>query len=209
MTFLPTQVDTLERDKDNFVIPREGYPLRLHLGCWTRPMDSSSWINIDHVYVPGVDLVEDCRLLRSFRTRSVDTIYASHILDEFSRWEYMAALGRWYDVLKIGGKLFLSVPDFSEIVNRYIETNDLRELEGLLHGGQDHPGWTRSYSWDMKLMNQDLSKIGFHDIKRYKFWETPFCQIGKEPRDDYSQAYLPHGNQLTGRLMSLNVEATK
>lgn len=199
------------RDKDHYIVTRDGYPLRLHLGCWTRPMDATGWINIDQVYVPGVDLIEDCLILRSFRIRSVDQIYASHILDEFSRWDYMPALKRWYDILKLGGKLFLSVPDFEEIAKHYLESGykNLRELEGLLHGGQDHPGWTRSYSWDFNLMREDLSSLGFKDIRRYNFWEMPFCRIGKEPRDDYSQAYLPPGNTETGRHMSLNVEATK
>jgi len=199
----------ITRDQDNYIVPPVGHPLRIHLGCWTRPMDPTGWINIDQVYVPGVDLIEDCRFLRSFRKMSVDAIYASHILDEFTRWEYMTVLKRWHDLLKMGGRIYLSVPDFDAIVDRYLETHDVRELEGLLHGGQDHPGWTRSYSWNMKVMKEDLMSVGFQDIRRYNFWERPFYSIGRERRDDYSQAYLPHGNRETGRLMSLNVEATK
>lgn len=192
---------TIQRDRDHYIIPAPHYPLKVHLGCWDRPL--ADWINVDKVYMPGVDLVEDARFLRSFRTRTVDVIYASHVLDEISRWEYMAALKRWYDVLKIGGKLYLSIPDFEAIVSRYQQTGDLRELQGLLHGGQDHDGWTRSYSWDLKLMREDLSSIGFKDVQRYKWQLTPFSE-----RDDYSQAYLPRDKE-NGMQMSLNVLATK
>lgn len=197
----------IQRDTQNFIMPAQGYPLKVHLGCWNRPL--ADWINVDKVYMPGVDLIEDARLLRSFRARSVDSIYASHILDEISRWDYMGALRRWYDILKIGGKLYLSVPDFEAIVARYQQTKDLRELQGLLHGGQDHDGWTRSYSWDFDLMKSDLASTGFKDITRYHWWTTPFCGTPDHPRDDYSQAYLPHGDRENGMQMSLNVLATK
>ena len=197
----------IERDKDNLIVAPPAYPLRVHIGCWNRPL--KDWINVDKVYMPGVDLVEDARYMRSFRTRSVDAIYVSHVLDEVSRWEYLAVLKRWYDILKIGGKLYVSVPNFEAIVSRYQQTGNLRELEGLLHGGQDHEGWTRSYSWDFTLLKADLASVGFKDMKRYDWWTTPFCGTPDNPRDDYSQAYLPHGDRENGMQMSLNLQAEK
>jgi predicted SAM-dependent methyltransferase len=163
-------------------------------------------VNIDKVYVPGVDLVEDCRLLRSFDIESVDIIYASHILDQFGRWEYLDALRRWHTLLKPQGLLYISVPDFDAIVTAYQFDTGLQRLQGLLHGGQDHPGWTRSVSWNFDSLCGDLWRAGFKpgSIRRYDWESIPDFAS----RDDYSQSYLPHLDK-TGRLMSLNLQAEK
>jgi len=50
----------------------------------------------------------------------------------------------------------------------------------------------------------DLETIGFKNVKRYDWHETEHSHI-----DDFSQCYLPHMDKENGKLMSLNVEATK
>jgi len=166
----------------------------------------NGWINIDRVYVPGVDLVEDSRYLRSIKNGSVDVIYASHILDQFMKWEYQSALKRWHEVLKEHGELYISVPDFEMIARWYRKTGKLEDLQGLLHGGQDHAGWVRYRSWDYNTLEMDLMDAGFPSggIQRYDWQHTEFAV-----RDDYSQAYLPHMDTKNGLLMSLNVKAIK
>jgi hypothetical protein len=51
-----------------------------------------------------------------------------------------------------------------------------------------------------------LREAGFANVRRYDWRQT---EIGRLGIDDYSQAYLPHMDKESGRLMMLNVEATR
>ena len=61
-----------------------------------------------------------------------------------------------------------------------------------------------AHFWDFDKLKKDLEKAGFTNVKRYDWRKTEHHYI-----DDYSQAYCPHMDKENGKLMSLNVEATK
>ena len=175
--------------------------IKLHLGCGTKHI--KGFTNIDIRYLPGVDEVNNIRFLRNYKNDSVDLIYACHVLEHFSRWEYKNALTRWYEILKPGGILRLAVPNFSAIASRYIQTGNLQEVMGLLYGGQDYDENYHFVTFDMNSMINDLSNIGFSSIEEYDHKLTEHALI-----DDFSQAYLPHLDP-NGTLMSLNIQAVK
>lgn len=174
---------------------------RLHLGCGTKHIEG--FTNIDIRYLPGVDEVNNIRFLRNYQNNTVDLIYACHVLEHFSRWEYKNAISRWYEILKPGGVLRLAVPNFSAIATRYIQTGDLREVMGLLYGGQDYDENYHYVTFDMKSMTEDLKAIGFKEVREYDHTVTVHADV-----DDYSKCYLPHMDP-AGTLMSLNIEAVK
>lgn len=176
--------------------------IKLHLGCGSKKIDN--FINIDVRYQPNVDKIENIKLLRSFKNDSVDLIYASHVLEHFSRWDYMNVLERWYEVLKKDGILRLAVPDFEQICLYYLENKNLRDVCGLIYGGQDYEQNFHYWCWDFEHLEKDLKKIGFKNIKKYDWRLTEHSNV-----DDFSQSYLPHMDKENGRLMSLNIEATK
>jgi hypothetical protein len=98
----------------------------------------------------------------------------------------------------------LSTPDFEAICAEYMENKDIGSLLGLTIGGQRD-----SYDWhgmvyDFDYVDKSLRSIGLTNIKRYDWRKTEMLHI-----DDYSQSYLPHMDKENGRLMSLNIEATK
>lgn len=179
-----------------------GFHMKLHLGCGDKHIDG--FINIDFRYLPGVDEINNVSILKKYNNNSVDLIYASHVLEHFTRWEYKMVLKRWYDILKPNGILRLGVPDFNSIVEYYNKTKDLRTISGLLYGGQDYVGNTHYWTWDFETLKNELEEIGFNDIKRYNWKETEHSHI-----DDYTQCYLPHMDKKNGLLMSLNIEAKK
>ena len=178
--------------------------MKLHLGCGEIHLDG--FVNIDIRYMPGVDKVEDIRFLRSFKHETIDLIYACAVLEHLGRWEYVHAMKRWYDLLKVGGVLRVSVPGWEEIVAYYNKHHDLRILMGMLFGGQDEPFKTNEHHhiWDFKVMDEDLRSVGFKNVYRYDWRETEHAHI-----DDFSQSYLPHLEKVSGKLMHLNVEAVK
>ena len=177
--------------------------MKLHLGCGNKRIDG--FINIDCRYLPSVDKVENIKFLRSFKPNTVDLIYASHVLEHISRWEYKHCLKRWFDILKPGGVARIAVPDFDKICQHYIKFKDLRMLSGLLYGGQDYFENNHFWCWDKETLSRELvDEIGFREVNQYDWRETEHSEI-----DDCSQAYLPHMDKDNGILMSLNVEAIK
>jgi ubiquinone/menaquinone biosynthesis C-methylase UbiE len=176
--------------------------MKLHLGCGNKRIEG--FINIDCRYLPAVDRVENIRFLRSFENDSAELIYASHVLEHFSRWEYKQCLQRWYDILQPGGVARIAIPDFEKICEHYNKFKDLRILSGILYGGQDYVENNHFWCWDFKQIEKDLTDVGFKAVERYNWWETEHAHV-----DDCSQAYLPHMDKDNGMLMSLNIEAVK
>ena len=161
-------------------------PLRLHLGCGN--VSIPGYVNIDCRYQPAVDRVDNIGILHHYGVRSVDAIYCCHALDHFSRWDYQRVLKRWFDLLKPGGTLRISTPDFHKIVHRYLDNDeDLRSLIGSLYAGQEYESNCRKVIFNYAMLREDLIAVGFRDVRTFE----PFV-------DDCSKVWS-----------SLNVEAVK
>lgn len=176
--------------------------MKLHLGCGDKHLEG--YTNIDIRYLPGVDKIDNIRFLRRYSSNSVKEIYACHVLEHFSRWEYESVLSRWFEILIPGGLLKIAVPDFEAILKTYMNGTKLKTLLGLLYGGQDYDENFHYVIWDFETMKNDLTKVGFDRIEKYDWRDTSHSNI-----DDFSQCYLPHMNKESGTLMSLNIKAYK
>ena len=178
-------------------------PLKLHLGCFNKPLHG--WLNID-IRTEGTkaDIFDDAFKLERFENNSVDTILAVHLLEHNDRAGADSALKRWFEILKPGGRVFISVPDLDIIFRDYIYYNDMRRLQCFLYGSQRH-----KYDWHLvgfneKTLTEDLTKVGFKNIKRYDWKEQEWAYV-----DSYEKAYHPYKQFDTGVLMSLNLVAEK
>lgn len=177
--------------------------MKLHLGCGNKIL--KEFVNVDIIDNGLVDVVDDVSLLEKFKNESADMIYACHVLEHFKRKEYFKVLSRWTEVLKPGGILRISVPDFEKVVKVYLEGKfPIENLLGLLHGGQTYLYNFHYMSFDYKLLEKDLKILGFKDIKIWDWKDTEHYSI-----DDFSQAYLPHMDKENGELMSLNIQGIK
>jgi len=97
--------------------------LKLHLGCGK--VHIPGFVNIDQYDNDSVNVVDDVKKLSKFQSNSVDLIYAAHVLEHFTRWEYKDVLRRWKELLKPNGILRIAVPDFEVISKYYIKTKDI------------------------------------------------------------------------------------
>lgn len=174
---------------------------KLHLGCGKNYIPG--WTNVDLFSSVKADVYADITAL-PFDRGSFDLIYASHVLEHVQRHTVIATLSHWRDLLKDGGVLRLAVPNFEAIVERYNSHHNLRELIGLLYGGQNHPKNNHFITFDAITLTTDLVSAGFRDIMYWDWEETEHAKF-----DDYSQCYLPHMDKKNGLLMSLNLEAKK
>lgn len=178
---------------------------KLHLGCGK--IFIPGFIHVDMAPLPHVDHVSDVRRLDFAEADSFDLIYASHVLEHFGRHEHLEVLREWRRVLKPGGVLRLSVPDFAACAALYYEqglVDGLTGLVGLVSGGQRDLFDYHKMIFDRELLTKSLRVSGFAEVRPWDWRTTEHAAI-----DDYSQAYLPHLDKLNGRHMSLNLEGVK
>lgn len=175
--------------------------MKLHLGCGNIQLPSPPWINIDRRYQPAVDELDDIGVLHRYAVGSIEEIYCCHAIDHFTRWQYPHVFRRWSELLKPGGLLYLSTPDFDILVAYYVETNDLRRLIGPFYAGQEYEENTRHVIFNAEMLTNDLIAAGFTKVQQVGWEAAP----GDWPTwEDCSQARLPDGRRL-----SLNVIAAK
>lgn len=187
----------------------------LNLGCFDKKFPKP-YINVDVRKEVEPDVVENAFELYSFSDESVDLIYCSHMFEHLTKDEAEKALVNWNRILKPGGVLRLSVPDFSAACQRYLATGNIKEITNLICGSQKHEFDYHYAIYDEKNMTELLEAYGFSQARLWNWWEVdPHRYI-----DDFSRAYLPssspdialsHGRIIKGEgtLMSLNIEATK
>lgn len=176
--------------------------MKLHLGCGKKHIPG--WTHVDVVPLAHIDLCHPIDRLPMIQDNTVEVIYACHVLEHFMRKEIAGVLSEWHRVLKPGGVLRISVPNFNAIAKWYREGGDLNDVMGLLFGGQTYLYNFHYTVFDAKTLEEALITAGFVGLRLYDWRDTEHADM-----DDYSQAYLPHLDKETGLLMSLNVEAVK
>jgi predicted SAM-dependent methyltransferase len=176
-------------------------PRKLHIGTGRNYLPG--FHNVDIFSSVHADVYADMTAL-PFDRGSFELIYASHVLEHAHRHMVLATLTHWRDLLAAGGVLRLAVPDFRACAEYYLRTGSLKDITGLLWGGQNHPKNNHFVGFDLQSLRESLEKVGFSDIRVWDWRETEHSRF-----DDYSQAHLPHMDKESGTLVSLNVEATR
>ena len=176
--------------------------MKLHLGCGPRFIEG--YVHVDAVPHDHVDIVSTIDKLPFIEDNSVDVIYNCHVLEHFQRNVAVDVLTEWCRVLKPGGTLRTSVPDFEALCELYVKNRELGEVIGPLFGRQDYLYNFHYNVFDMASITADLTAAGFTNIERYDWRDTDHAEV-----DDYSQAYVPHMDKENGTLISLNVSANK
>lgn len=176
--------------------------MKLHIGCGKKFLPG--YKHVDVINYDHIDFVCDARHLKMIEDKSVSEIYACHILEHVERGEVKDVLFEWNRVLRSKGIIRIAVPNFEAVVEEYLENRDLVCFQGLLFGGQTYDYNFHHVAFDYDLLKKYLKDTGFSGIARYD-WRD----FLPEKYDDFSRAYLPHMDFDKGRLMSLNIMATR
>jgi predicted SAM-dependent methyltransferase len=177
--------------------------VKLHVGCGKRYLPG--WTHVDVLPFDHIDHQATIDNLFMFEEGSVDEIYACHVLEHVGRREVLKVLAEFSRVLRVGGVLRLAVPDFESLVEHYVANKQsLSHLMGFLVGGQTDQYDHHCMEFDLFFLTELLRCSGFDSVERYD-WKAFF----PPGFDDFSASYLPHMDFENGRLMSLNVTATK
>jgi len=186
--------------------------MKLHLGCGKKNI--SGWVNID-VGSDHADMKIDIKELSDyFDNNSIDEIYICHVFEHFDRHEYVSILKSIFSLLRLGGTIRISVPDFHVYATYYCETLDINSIYGALYGGQKNKFDYHKWCFIYDSLKNDLEEMGFKNIERYDWRTTEHAH-----QFDWASDYLPRtdidGNILCdeewhkGTLASLNVIAEK
>lgn len=182
--------------------------VKLNLGCGDRKIHG--FVNVDARDDTNPDFVYDVTKIHE-KFENVDLIYACHVLEHFPSKKssfqprtWKEVLNSWHKTLKPGGTLRLSVPDFKSACEYFVTTGDFDSVCAFFYGGQKYDFDFHYHGWTFETLRKELESLGFINIKNYSWRETEHFYV-----DDYSQAYLPHMDKTNGKLMSLNIEATK
>lgn len=175
--------------------------VNLHLGCG--PIKHPKFINIDGLPAAHIHYVRAIDDLSIFDDETVDFIYACHCLEHFPYAKITTVLNEWFRVLKKGGKLRLSVPDFDLLLNIYNSNkNDLNSIEGYLLGGQNHKFNFHYSVFNREYLLKYLEDVGFQNVYEWRHECDDLCVNG-----DYSTFTIEASGQHYA--VSLNVEAVK
>lgn len=139
-------------------------PKRLNLGSGHIPKDG--YINVDFRGLPGVDVVGDVTAL-DFQPGSIDTIFASHLIEHFPvKALHDVVLPHWRDLLRPGGEIVLIAPDGAAMLDAYKDgVFNFDELREVLYGGQEYEGDFHFNMLSPSSAEALLAELGFTSIR--------------------------------------------
>ncbi len=141
--------------------------LNLHIGGKAFHPD---WKILDIFPGEHVDVVGDAVDLPYFKGESIDSIYASHILEHIPIPKLESCLTEWRRVLKPKGQLMLGVPDFEALSRLFLTGEcDLEEkylIMKMIMGSQNHEYDFHHVAFDLELLKYYLAAAGFSAIGR-------------------------------------------
>lgn len=163
----------------------------LHIGCGD--IDSPEFINLDARPMPHVHIVsKNVFRLRMIPDAVLDMVYMSHVLEHVPRGQVLQTIKEMGRVLKKGGILRISVPDFDHIIRIYEESgNDVGSIAPALMGGQNY-----KFNFHYSIFNRSylvalLTRGGFHEIESwdpgqcahhdFEDWASKFVYLGEKP----------------------------
>ena len=165
-------------------------PLRLNLGCGINKLEG--FINIDQfkdIEFQGQhtspDLVADVTGGLPYDPDTVDEIYCGHLLEHMT-WEIgQIALKYWLSLLKPGGIIGVTVPNFDVLAERYLANPTavaMREMNEFYIFSYIQPSHHK-YCYGESLLMAAMAGAGFTDLERlpiddWHFYEAADWQIG-------------------------------
>lgn len=155
--------------------------MKINIGCNQWKLDG--FINIDIDPNVNPDLVADGSKL-PYADSSVDEIYAGHMLEHYALDENV--LKEWHRVLKIGGKITITVPDVEKGISEYRKGNiTLDWLNQILFGATDRKQQNHHQLFTEDILISQVSKI-FND---YKILQTSHYAVADVKWQTIIEAY--------------------
>lgn len=151
---------------------------KLNLGAGDFPLDG--YENLDRKFG------HECYPL-DYPDDSVEEIRASHLLEHFSHNDTLDVIKDWMRVLKPGGVLKISVPDFQKIC-AIVASGNWINAEGYIMGGHTDSDDHHGSIFDASKLSELFRLAGFD---RVRFWESEGLDTSVQPISLNMCAYKP------------------
>ena len=137
--------------------------IRINLGCgW---VSHPAFINVDLLCAWHIHYIRRIDDLNPFPDDVADLVYASHCLEHFSYTEVNRVLREWWRVLKPGGVLRVSVPDFESLLAIYEQSGrDIEVVQHFLMGGQTDALNSHLTMFTAESLTRRLESAGFRTV---------------------------------------------
>jgi len=186
----------IQQEKDMFARCAGGHGVYLNLGCGSRILPG--FVNVDRYHEALGVLRNDITELPNIINGSADLIFSAHSLEHVRHRLTMRTLKRWSDVLRLGGELWLSMPDLDLCCKAFVDNpsdHKLRQwLRYTLFGYQapmglpddterDDPGQYHVAGYSQSEMEMMLLNVGITPEWAYRYdgWATPsFFILGRK-----------------------------
>lgn len=147
--------------------------LRLHVGG-EAALHGWKVLNIEPA--DYVDYVGDCSDLSQFADQSVAEIYTSHVLEHLGYLDDLPnTLKEFHRVLKVGGRLRLSVPDLETLCRLFLhpklDMSSRFHVMRVMFGGQMDPHDFHKVGMTEEFMTDYLQVAGFTSIERVETFD--------------------------------------
>ena len=199
--FLFKMGPTLRFFKERQLPKNEDGKILIHLGCGD--VDDSRYINVDtrpgwHIH--HAESIEN--VAKIFPENYADLIYACMVLEHVSYLKLPEVIKNLYKLLKKGGILRVTVPNFDVILEMYKDTKSIKDITPPLMGGQGYASNFHYSVFNEKFLKELFIESGF---KETRAWIPGAAQY--HDFKDWSGKKFPLGGKEWE--ISLNLEAIK
>lgn len=101
-------------------LKQEGQPIKFNMGCGQDRIPG--YMGVD-MYSETADIKMDIMKLE-LPENCADEIYASHLIEHLPQHRAPEILGKWFNVLKPGGKVVMETPDMEALCDAFLKAND-------------------------------------------------------------------------------------
>jgi predicted SAM-dependent methyltransferase len=178
-----------------------GGEVLIHLGCGE--INAPGFINVDARPAAHVHYVVDVTDLSMFDDETADLVYACHVFEHFLPAKHREVLWEWRRILKPGGVLRLSVPDFDKLVGIYQACgSNVADIVDPLLGSTEDGYPAHRWLFNQRNLRDLMRDAGFEPVRTW----SPDDVAHHDFEDWASKPLVRNGKDWP---LSLNLEGVK
>jgi predicted SAM-dependent methyltransferase len=160
---------------------------KLHVGCGGNIL--AGWLNSDYLPISSRILRFDATKTFPFTNDEFDYVFSEHMIEHIDYQQGLQMLSECFRVLKPKGKLRISTPDLSFLIDLYKSDKSEIHMEFAKHYIDNYVkyapcyedtfvinnymrAWDHKFIYDEKVLYDSLRRVGFINITKFNVCES-------------------------------------